>query len=138
MTMVSFFRFDLKSERGKLEFACIKCNLSFKMTNGLSNAHASAWWKEAQQLQPVWLLKIFQLHTVQILLFNNLRSSMLKPIQEKNISSARVQVMFGSIPPALGVNTNSGLPVLGGWITGTEESGKHTCRENEPVDTLKF
>ena len=57
MTMVSFFRFDLKSESGKFEFACIKCNLSFKMTNGLSNAHASAWWKEAQQLQPVWLLK---------------------------------------------------------------------------------
>ena len=55
--------------------------------------------------------QIFQLHTVQILLFNNLRSSMLKPIQEKNLSSARVQVMFGSIPPELGVNTKGSHPL---------------------------
>ena len=77
--------------------------------------------------------QIFQLHTVQILLFNNLRTSMLKPIQEKNLSSARVQVMFGSIPPALGVNTNSGVPAVGVWNTGIDESSKQSCWENEQV-----
>ena len=29
------FRYDLTSKIGKFEFACIKCNLSFKMTKDL-------------------------------------------------------------------------------------------------------
>ena len=37
--------------------------------------------------------------------------------------------------PSFKVNTNSSLPVVGGWITGIEKSGKHTCRVNEPVET---
>ena len=108
MAMVSFFRFDLKSENGKFEFACIKCNLCFKMTNGLKTHMLQHDGKKPNNCNQCGYCsrQIFQLHTVQIPLLNNLRSNMLKPIQEKNLSSARVQVMFGSIPPAFGVNTN--------------------------------
>ena len=35
----------------------------------------------------------------------------------------------------LGVNTNSGLLVVGGWNTGLVKSSKHTRRVNEPGET---
>ena len=43
--MVSLFGYDLKSESGKFEFefACIKCNLSFKMTKELKAKVAIRW-----------------------------------------------------------------------------------------------
>ena len=42
------FMLDLKSEsfkveKGKFEFAVVKCNISFKMTNGLKSKSCSLW-----------------------------------------------------------------------------------------------
>ena len=52
---------DWESESGKFEFACVKCNLSFKMTKDLKAKAATSGYSSRQ---------IFQLRTVQILLFN--------------------------------------------------------------------
>ena len=52
---------SLKVEKGKFEFACVKCNLSFKMTKDLKANVATSGYSRKQ---------ILQLHKVQILLFH--------------------------------------------------------------------
>ena len=41
--------------------------------------------------------------------------------------------MFWSVPSELGMNTNSGPPVVGGWKMGIEWPSKQTRLENEQV-----